>query len=181
MDEPAASGDPQTIKIIAVKGIVRVTTADGKTATPQVGDVLAIDTEVRTGPRSTVVFSVGETQVFTLDRMGSAKFLQAVNDGGKIKTDLGLKYGRAAVTVEAGGAEHETNIHSPSATLAVRGSKAFLEEYKGVLNAGADTGNVSWTRGRRGSRTARRPIRTTPVRATDAPTSHRRTRRSSTT
>src|SRR5439155_10029161 len=62
----------------------------------------------------------------TLDRLGTVKVLQAVNDGGKLKTNLGMRYGRTRYDIEAGGREHESTITSPSSTLAVRGTKVSV-------------------------------------------------------
>jgi hypothetical protein len=88
----------------------------------KVGMVVAEDAEFRTGPRSAVRFSFPPDQTITLDRLGTVKLLQAVNDGGKIKTNIGMKYGRTRYDIEAAGREHEASITSPSSTLAVRGT-----------------------------------------------------------
>src|SRR5207253_2973348 len=46
--------------------------------------------------------------------------------GGKIKTDLLMKYGRTRYDIESPAAEHESTIRSPSSTLAVRGTDVSL-------------------------------------------------------
>src|SRR5207248_4815206 len=61
---------------------------------------------------------------------GTVKVLQAVNDGGKLKTNLGMRYGRTRYDIEAGGREHESTITSPSSTLAVRGTKVSVYDQR---------------------------------------------------
>jgi hypothetical protein len=95
---------------------------------PKVGQQIGVGAELRTGPHSAVRFKIGPTQTVTLDRMGTVVVLEAIRrQVGKIKTDVGLKYGRTRYNVEAGGVEHESTIHSPGATLAVRGTLMGLD------------------------------------------------------
>lgn len=139
------------IQVTAVQGIVQVRHDEGQPwKKPVVGQKLPIGAEARTGPNSALQLAVGTTGKFTLDRMGVVKILQALQEGGKIKTDMGMKYGRGGFEVQAGGVEHESTIRTPSATLAVRGSKGFLQEYAGQDPiAGSDEGRVAFlnTRG----------------------------------
>ena len=89
--------------------------------------------EFRTGPRCYVKFVIEPNQLVVLDRLGTIKILEAVRDAdmNKVKTDLGMKYGRTRYDVEAAGTEHESTIHSPNATLAVRGTDAQIEDEGG--------------------------------------------------
>jgi hypothetical protein len=73
-----------------------------------------------------VRFVIPPEQTVTLDRLGVVKVLQAVADGGKLKTNLGMKYGRTRYDIEAAGREHDSTITSPSNTLAVRGTKVSV-------------------------------------------------------
>jgi hypothetical protein len=50
------------------------------------------------------------------------KLLEAINDNGKLKTSLGMKYGRTRFDIEAEDRPHEASISSPSSVLAVRGT-----------------------------------------------------------
>ena len=88
-----------------------------------VGQVVGENAEFRTGPRSAVRFVIPPDHTITLDRLGTVKVLQAVNDNGVIKTQMGMRYGRTRYDIEAAGREHESSIASPSSTLAVRGTK----------------------------------------------------------
>jgi hypothetical protein len=62
----------------------------------------------------------------TLDRLGVVKVVNAVRDARRVTTDLGMRYGRTRYDVEAAGIEHAGTIHSPSATLAIRGTESGL-------------------------------------------------------
>jgi len=126
--EPAADAAALAIEITEVQGLVQVRTAEDQPwQTPEAGMNLNAGAEFRTGPKSQVKFRVGQTQIITLDRLGTVKVIDAIKRSGKISTDLGMKYGRTELEVEAGGVEHESKIHSPNSTLAVRGSGGVLE------------------------------------------------------
>jgi hypothetical protein len=114
-------------KVTGIEGIVQVRSAEDQpwqkvTMGMEVGE----NAEFRTGPRSAVRFVIPPDQTITLDRLGTVKVLTAINQGGKLKTDLGMKYGRTRYDIEAGGREHESTIASPSSTLAVRGTKVSV-------------------------------------------------------
>ena len=123
--QPPAGGSEQLIATVTgVEGLVQVREND--TAPWQraaVGMKLGQDAEFRTGPRSAVRFVIPPDHTITLDRLGTVKVLQAVNDRGVIKTQMGMKYGRTRYDIEAAGREHESTIVSPSSTLAVRGTR----------------------------------------------------------
>jgi hypothetical protein len=69
-----------------------------------------------------VRFIIPPDHTITLDRLGVCKLLEAIRIGKRTKTDLGMNYGRVRYDIEAGGAEHDSTIHSPGSTLAVRGT-----------------------------------------------------------
>ena len=92
--------------------------------------------EFRTGPRSAVRFVIPPDQTITLDRLGTVKVLQAINDNGVIQTQMGMKYGRTRYDIEAAGREHESTIASPSSTLAVRGTEFSVVRPASVPRAG---------------------------------------------
>ncbi|MDP7347075.1 MAG: FecR domain-containing protein [Phycisphaeraceae bacterium] len=90
---------------------------------------LTTGAEIRTGPRSIVQFTIEPGHTITLDRLGVTSVLQAIEHNGQIKTEVGMKYGRVKYEVHAGGVEHESVVSSPSATLAVRGSRVILQDH----------------------------------------------------
>ncbi len=125
--EPAADaprGQPLKINIVAVEGNVQVRgEEDQPWQRAEVGMTLGVGAEFRTGVRSAVRFAIPPDQTVTLDRLGVIKVLQALRlDEQRVKTDLGMMYGRAVYDVSEVGVEHEASIRSPSATLAVRGT-----------------------------------------------------------
>ena len=109
--------------VTGVEGIVQVrASADAPWQRAAVGMQVGEDAEFRTGPRSAVRFQIPPDHTITLDRLGTVKVLQAINDNGIVRTQMGMKYGRTRYSIEAAGREHESSIVSPSATLAVRGT-----------------------------------------------------------
>jgi len=132
---PVAATSPATealkATVTAVQGIVQVRTAEDQPwQKATVGMVLDQNAEFRTGPRSAVQFKIPPDQTISLDRLGTVKVLQAINENGKIKTNLGMRYGRTRYDIEAAGREHESTISSPSSTLAVRGTKVSLYDQR---------------------------------------------------
>jgi hypothetical protein len=124
-DKPAAEKIQATIR--EVKGIVQYRTGDDQPWQKVAeGMVLDVGVEFRTGPRSSVTFHLPPDQVITLDRLGTLKLLDAINndDSTIAKTELGMRYGRTRYQVEgAQDVEHHATIRSPSATLAIRGTQ----------------------------------------------------------
>ncbi len=128
----AAAPAQQQLKIVvtAVQGGVQVRSApDQPWQRAAVGKELGVGWDVRTGPRSAAQIRIGEKQILQVHRMTTIKVLEAMKDGAKLKTDMGMKYGRVKYDVKAQGEEVDTKIHAPSATLAVRGSVVeFLDD-----------------------------------------------------
>ncbi|MBI1368832.1 MAG: hypothetical protein GC162_09295 [Planctomycetes bacterium] len=127
-DAAAPVQDLATV-VTFVNGLVQVRQAEDQPwVKAEVGMKLAAGAEFRTGPRSQVQFKVGDTQIVSLDRLGTIKVIDAIKQGGKVETDLGLKYGRSELKVDAGGGlEHESKIYAPGTTLAVRGSAGAMD------------------------------------------------------
>src|SRR3954469_17599922 len=101
VDGPATPATTSTaveslqVTISGVQGNVQVREAEDqpwKRAT--VGMVVGENAEFRTSLRSAVQIQMEGGQVITLDRLGTIKVMQAVNDSGKFKTKIGMKYGR---------------------------------------------------------------------------------------
>ncbi|HEV8606318.1 MAG TPA: hypothetical protein VGQ99_13175 [Tepidisphaeraceae bacterium] len=92
----------------------------------KVGELFDEGAEFRTGIRSRVVFQIPPDQTIILDRLGVVKLLIAKRAGNEVQTSLGMPYGRTEYQVEQAGLQHNANITSPGATLAVRGTKDML-------------------------------------------------------
>lgn len=126
---PATSAATEHLKakVTGVEGLVQVRLAEDQAwQKATIGMEVNENAEFRTGPKSAVRFSIPPDQTVTLDRLGTVKVLQAINQDGKLKTNIGMKYGRTRYDIEAGGREHESTITSPSSTLAVRGTKVSV-------------------------------------------------------
>ena len=122
--QPAAGVEVLEATITGVEGLVQVRANENEPwVKAEVGMKLNELAEFRTGPKSAVRFVIPPDQTITLDRLGTLKLLQAVNDNGKLQTRLGMKYGRTRFDIEAAGREHDATIASPSSTLAVRGTQ----------------------------------------------------------
>jgi hypothetical protein len=96
----------------------------------KVGMVLNEGAEFRTGPRGAIRFTIPPDHTFTIDRLTNTKLLQAVMRGNKATTDVGMQYGRVRGDIEAAGIEHQSTVHSPNSTLAIRGTKVSLYDQR---------------------------------------------------
>ena len=124
---PAGDLAALEVTVTGVEGIVQVReTSESPWRPAQLGMVVGAGAEFRTGPRSAVRCRMPPDQTFTIDRLGTIKVLQAIQQGGKIKTDLVMQYGRTRYDVEQAGVEHESIIRSPSGALALRGTRVSL-------------------------------------------------------
>ncbi len=140
-----------TAVIESVAGLVQV--RENKTAPwvkAEVGMKLGEGAYIRTGPRSAIRCHIDPDQTFTLDRLGTVELLQAVKEGGKIKTDLSMPYGRTQYEIQDLGLQHESSIVSPGSTLAVRGTTVEVENTPPFLpRAVSYTGRARFTAGSR--------------------------------
>lgn len=130
---PATAESPDmhlSATVTEVVGLVEVRHDDDQPwQEATVGMVVPVGSECRTGPKSWITMTLPPAQVIKLDRLGTVKILEAIQKGGKLKTDLGMKYGRIRYHQEAAGLEHESIIRSPSSALAVRGSDVEKTDY----------------------------------------------------
>jgi len=125
--EKAATTRPLSARITEVVGLVQVRMDESAPwQNAAVNMVLSASAEFRTGPRSRVSFIIPPAQSVTLDRLGTVKLIEAVSAGGRVKTDLAMKYGRVDYAIEAAGVEHEATIYSPGSLLGVRGTVVRL-------------------------------------------------------
>lgn len=144
---PAIDDGPLRINITAVTGIVSARQDESQAwAAVRPGQAFDEGVELRTGPRSVVKFDIPPASSITLDRLGTVKVVRAAIENGTIKTDLGMKYGRARYDIEAAGREHDAKIRSASAVLAIRGTDVILDDTPGFeVRAVSVTGRARYT------------------------------------
>lgn len=145
--EAALPEGPLKINITAVSGMVSARTDDSQPwAAVQPGQVFDEGVELRTGPKSAVKFDIPPASSITLDRLGTVKVIRAAIENGTIKTDLGMKYGRARYDIETAGREHDAKIRSASSVLAIRGTDVILDDTPGfAVRAVSVTGRARYT------------------------------------
>ena len=113
--------------IDGVEGMVQVREGSDKPwQKATVGMVVSEGAEFRTGPRSSVRLVIPSDQTITLDRFGTIKLMQAMQDGNVVKTKVGMPYGRTRYDIEAAGVEHQSELVSPSSTLSIRGTRVSI-------------------------------------------------------
>src|SRR4051794_31847095 len=123
----AAASQPMEITITGVEGMVQVREASDKPwQKATVGMAVSEGAEFRTGPRSAVRVLIPPDQTITLDRLGVVKLMQAIQQGNVVKTKVGMPYGRTRYDIEEAGIEHQSQLVSPSSTLAIRGTKVSV-------------------------------------------------------
>jgi hypothetical protein len=129
---PPADGATLDVVVLEVKGTVQASTDDGKTWSPaKTGLHLPQGASFRTGFRSSVTCGIAPDQGFTLESLGTVRVEEAIKKGKRFKTDLVMKYGATNYSIETGGVEHETTIHTPGSTLAVRGTVVRVTDRPG--------------------------------------------------
>jgi hypothetical protein len=125
--QPATDYANLRINVTGVQGMVQVRdSSDQPWRKCEMGMTVGAGAEFRTGPRSAVRCEIPPDQTFTIDRLGVMKVLTAIQQGGKVKTDIAMTYGRTRYDIEQAGIEHESTIRSPSGTLAIRGTRVSL-------------------------------------------------------
>jgi hypothetical protein len=125
----AAAGPAEQLvaTVTGVEGMVQVRdTSDGPWRRAVAGMVVGEGAEFRTGPRSAVRCFIAPDQTITLDRLGVVKLLQAVREGNRVKTSVGMPYGRTRYDIEEAGVEHQSTMVTPGSTLAIRGTKVSV-------------------------------------------------------
>jgi hypothetical protein len=118
---------PMQISVTGVEGLVQVRdAADKPWQKAVVGMTVTEGAEFRTGPRSAVRVLIPPDQTITLDRLGVVKLMQAIQQGSTVKTKVGMPYGRTRYDIEEAGIEHQSQLVTPSSTLAIRGTKVSV-------------------------------------------------------
>ncbi len=124
---PTSQMSPMLISITGVEGMVQVReAADKPWQKAKEGMTVTEGAEFRTGPKSAVRCFLPPDQTITLDRLGTIKLMQALRDGNVVKTRVGMPYGRTRYDIEEAGIEHQSELVSPSSTLAIRGTKVSI-------------------------------------------------------
>ena len=88
----------------------------------KVNDVLKPGVLVRTGRKSLVALRVGPNATMVIDRQTRVAIPQMIQDGDKLKTRVGVEFGRVDVKASRLGLTIDFSVATPSATLAVRGT-----------------------------------------------------------
>ncbi len=125
-----------TISIVEVDGMASYRTPDAEKATRCKADTMVpMGSTFITGPSSSVIIAVGKDQIFRIDRMTEATVVRAEEGTEIIKTDLALKHGRIRFDVDSEDKpkQYDTKIHTPRATLAVRGTTGAISD-EGLSN-----------------------------------------------
>ncbi|MEX2216791.1 MAG: FecR domain-containing protein [Phycisphaeraceae bacterium] len=133
--EAAPKEAPKQLKItiVAIQGFAQVKQAADKPWQPaKVGMELSPGADLRTALRSVVQIKIEPGQTITLDRLGTIKIIDAVKEGNKVKTDIGMQYGRTSYTVEAEQDEHDAKLHTPGTVMAIRGT-ATVSQSDGLV------------------------------------------------
>jgi hypothetical protein len=94
-----------------------------------VGAEVSEGTEFRTGPKGRIQFQLPPDQTAVIERLTTCTLLQAVQRGGKVTTDLGMR-GKVSYQIEAAGLEHDSTVRTPNSTLAVRGTKIIAYDQR---------------------------------------------------
>src|SRR3954468_30722 len=115
------------ITVTGVEGLVQVREGSDKPwQKATAGMTVTEGAEFRTGPRSAVRVLIPPDQTITLDRLGVIKLMQVLQEGNTVKTKVGMPFGRTRYDIEAAGLEHQSELVSPSSTLAIRGTKVSI-------------------------------------------------------
>jgi len=168
----AAEADaPLGARVQAVVGTVEARPAKGEAWRPvEVGSILLSGADLRTGFRARCVLDMTDSLV-QIDPLSVVRIAQLERKGDEVRTRLHLKQGNAQAIVEKGRIESDFRILTPSATLAVRGTRGIKCRYfpdEGGTYGLADRGLIAVIDGLTGRETPCRPGQSTDDRATQA-------------
>ncbi len=124
---PAPAGQAFKATVASVSGSAQklLTTAKEPKWEPlKAGDQLDEMTVIRTGLRSKVVLKLADRGEFTLDSATKMGIAELRKSGQQVSAAVGLKYGMVRASVESARGPNDVRIATPTATLAVRHSKA---------------------------------------------------------
>jgi hypothetical protein len=158
-DAPARAAlpdGPLRVIVSAISGNVQVRQDSSQPWAPAaVGQEFDEGVEFRTGVRSVVKFKIPPDSDLTIDRLGVVKILRAAIKDGTIKTDVGMKYGRARYDIDTGGRVHDAKIRSSTSVLAIRGTDVILDDTPGFpTQAVSVTGRAKFSNNTTGQSTS---------------------------
>src|SRR5215208_7730612 len=128
---PGATAAGQRIQVTEVTGRLTVVSTDnGATWKPvTVGMEADPGAVFRTGPRSSITCLIQPgDQRFTVESLTKMTVAEASRRGNRARTDLVMDRGAVRYDIQAAGAEYESTVRTPSSTLAVRGTRTFVED-----------------------------------------------------
>jgi hypothetical protein len=168
----AEANPPLQARVQAVVGTVEMRPAKGEPWRPvKVGMVLPPGTDLRTGFRARCVLDMTDGLV-QIDPLSVVRIAELEQKGNEVRTRLHLKQGNAQAIVEKGHIESDFAILTPSATLAVQGTRGIQCRYyqdEGGTYGLVDAGLIAVIDGQTGRETGCRPGQSTDDRATPAP------------
>ena len=124
--EPATA-EPLPIVVVAVQGHAQVKLGRELPWQPALaGTVLSVGCQIRTGVPGAVQFTIGTDHIYRVDRLSLVQVVEADQSQGRIKTIVGMTYGRVSKEVDTPVLPHDDQIVSPSSTLATRGTQVSL-------------------------------------------------------
>jgi hypothetical protein len=162
---------PLRARVQGVVGTVEMRPARGEPWRPvEVGTVLPPGADLRTGFRARCVLDMVDSLV-QIDPLSVVRIAALEQKGNEVRTRLHLKQGNAQAIVEKGRIESDFAILTPSATLAVRGTRGIKCRYfqdEGGTYGLADRGLIAVIDGLTGRETPCQPGQSTDDRATPA-------------
>jgi len=169
--EGAEADEPLQGRVRAAEGTVEMRSAKGEPWRPvEVGTTLPAGADLRTGFRARCVLDMTDSLV-QIDPLSVVRIAELQQEGKEVRTRLHLKQGHAQAIVEKGRIESDFAILTPSATLAVRGTRGIKCRYfpdTGGTYGLADRGLIAVIDGTTGRETGCRPGQETDDRATQA-------------
>lgn len=168
---PAPKAEALVARVTAVHGTVEARPAVGQPWKPvAVGQALAPGTDLRTGFRARCTLDMTDSLV-QVDPLTVVRIAELERTGDTVRTRLHLKQGNTQAVVEKGRIESDFAILTPSATLAVRGTRGITCRYfpdeRGSYGL-ADAGRIAVINGLTGHETDVRPGQDTNDRAVQA-------------
>ncbi len=152
--QPAADDTVKlTATVISAEGVAQqrsVVDDTGKWLALAAGDELSEMTVIRTGLGAMVVLQMadrGEITIHSATKIGIASFREDADE--KVTTRMGIKYGSIHARVDSSKGANDFEIHTPVATLSIRGTDGYLGfSYRGLgLNGTEGTWNNSTPNG----------------------------------
>jgi hypothetical protein len=91
-----------------------------------VGMTFPVGSQIRTGVPGVLQFTVGDDHVYRVDRLSLVQVVEADEADSRIKTVVGMTFGRVSKEVDAPVLPHDDTIIAPGGSLATRGTRVSL-------------------------------------------------------